>query len=227
MATSPSQHPMAPEIDLSADGPVAMPLLPPKLVLTTEQQLKALADPLRSRILVLLQHQPATAKHIADRLGAVPGTVGHHFQVLEDAGLVQVVARRIIHGIVAKYYTRTARIFFMDFPPGVMGASSITLELLMDARNELAEALGTIGDAAVLESGFLHTRLSPERAQFYLQQLSTLMEALINEPPDPDGQVYGLSAAFFLAPPSLQVSTSDEAAPSAASPSDAQNQRSE
>lgn len=227
MAPSPSQQTAAPDTNLVEDGPVAMPTLPPKLVLTTEQQLKALADALRSRILVLLQYQPATARQIADRLGAVPGTVGHHLQVLEEAGLVQVVARRIVHGIVAKYYTRTARIFFMEFPPEVTGASSIDLTLLMDARNELAEALGSIGDQAMLDGGFPHARLSAERAQVYQQRLAALMDDLINEPPDPNGQVYGLSAAFFLAPPSLQVASPDDSAASVSTANDAPDQRSE
>lgn len=224
---APSQQTAAPDANLAEDGPVAMPMLPPKLVLTTEHQLKALADSLRSRILVLLQHQPATTKQIAERLGAVPGTVGHHLQVLEEAGLVQVVARRIVHGIVAKYYTRTARIFFMEFPPEVTGASSIDLTLLMDARNELAESLGTIGDRAVLEGGFPHARLSAERAQVYSQRLSAIFEDLMNEPPDPNGQVYGLSASFFLAPPSLQVASTDGAALSASAPNDAPDRRAE
>ncbi len=207
MATFPTQQSIPPDGDLPKDGPVNMPPLPPKLVLTTEQQLKAIADPLRSRILVLLQHQPATAKQIADRLGIVPGTIGHHLQVLEDAGLVQVVARRLVHGIVAKYYTRAARVFFMEFPSEVMGADSINVELLTDARNELAEALGTIGEQAILDGGFPHARLSVERAQFYQQRLASLLDEFISEPPDPGGQVYAFSVALFLAPPTLQVAS--------------------
>jgi DNA-binding transcriptional ArsR family regulator len=224
MATSSSQSTVPPDATLADDGPVAMPALPPKLVLTTEQQLKALADALRTRILVLLQHQPATAKQIADRLGAVPGTVGHHLQVLEDAGLVQVVARRLVHGIVAKYYMRAARIFIMEFPPEVMGTSSLNLDLLNEARNELAEALGVMGNSAVLEDGFPHARLSAERAQFYQQRLRAFFEDLMNETPDTNGQVYGLSAVFFLAPPSLQVSSPADSAPSASVPDDTTQQ---
>jgi DNA-binding transcriptional ArsR family regulator len=224
MANSSTQH-TTPELQRSEDDPVVMPELPPKLVLTTEQQLKALADPLRSRMLVFLQHQPATAKQIANRLGVVPGTVGHHLQVLEEAGLVQVVARRIIHGIVAKYYTRTARIFFLEFPPEVMGCSSLHLDFLIDARNELAEVVGAIGEGAVLDGGFLHVRLSAERAQVYKQRLQALLDDLTNEPPDPHGEVYGLCASFFLAPPALQIpSTEGPVQEEVPSPTDSINQ---
>src|SRR5436189_4403627 len=81
---------------LPEDVPVTMPELPPQLVINTLQQFKAISDPIRSRILGIIQNQPATARQIADRLGASPGAIGHHLHVLEAAGLAQVVARRIM-----------------------------------------------------------------------------------------------------------------------------------
>jgi len=96
--------------------PVEMPNLPNYLVVNTHQQFRAFGEPIRERILRIIQNSPATAKQIADNLKIPPGTVGHHLQVLEEAGLAKVVARRIVRGIVAKYYTRTARIFTFDFP---------------------------------------------------------------------------------------------------------------
>src|SRR5438270_7040729 len=101
---------------LPEDVPVVMPELPTRLVISTMQQFKAMSDPIRSRILGIIQNQPATAKQLADRLGASPGAIGHHLHVLEEAGMAKVVARRIMHGIVANYYTRTARIFVVDLP---------------------------------------------------------------------------------------------------------------
>src|SRR5215813_12863048 len=80
--------------------PVEMPELPTYLDLSTEHQLKAFAEPVRVRVLRIIQNQPATAKQIADRLGLSPGTIGYHLQVLEDAGLAKIVARRLIRGIV-------------------------------------------------------------------------------------------------------------------------------
>jgi len=204
--------------ELPEDGPVTMPALPPTLALTTAQHVKAIADPLRARILGIIQHQPTTAKQLADRLGVAPGSVGHHLQVLEAAGLAQVVARRLVHGIVAKYYTRTARIFTFEVPAEVLGASSWGLELLAHAQGELAEALGTRGESACLSVGFPHIRLAPERARVYQERLEALVNDLITEPPDPDGQVYGLSVLFFLASSTLQVSDSAALPPSTSSP---------
>ena len=115
---------------LPEDVPVSMPELPSRLVINTVQQFKAISDPIRSRILGIIQNQPATAKQIADWLGASPGAIGHHLHVLEAAGLAQVIARRITRGIVANYYTRTARIFTYELPPEVAGNASIGLEIM-------------------------------------------------------------------------------------------------
>src|SRR3982074_3725414 len=85
---------------LPENVPLSMPELPLTRVINTLQQFKAINDPIRSRILGVIQNQPATAKQIADRLGATPGAIGHHLHVLEAAGLAPVVAPPLNPGIV-------------------------------------------------------------------------------------------------------------------------------
>jgi DNA-binding transcriptional ArsR family regulator len=189
---------------LPADVPVVMPELPIRLYITTTQQFKAVSDPTRSRILGIIQNQPATAKQIADRLGATPGAIGHHLHVLEAAGLAKVVARRLVRGIVANYYTRTARIFTYEFPREVTGGASGCLEILTHARDELVESLATIENDPFQTDGFPHIRLSPERAQVYSERLQALIEDVLHETPDPNGEVYGILVAMFKAPAYMQ-----------------------
>ena len=195
---------------LPEDVPVVMPELPVQLKVNTVQQFKAMGDPFRWRILNIIQHHPYTAKQIADKLNASPGTVGHHLQVLEASGLAQVVARRMVHGIVAKYYTRTARIFLFDFPSEVSGNTSFCLKIMTDARDEMAEALETQGEQAILSTGLPHMRLSPERARVYQERLEELLDDFLKEPPTPDGQVYTFYSAFFKAPSYLQDQPSEQ-----------------
>src|SRR5205807_7365585 len=128
-------------VAMPEDVPVTMPELPLRLVINTVLQFKAVNDPIRSRILGIIQNRPATAKQIAERLGATPGAIGHHLHVLQAAGLAQVIARRLVRGIVANYYTRTARIFTYDFPDEIAGGGSGSLEIMSKARDELVEAL--------------------------------------------------------------------------------------
>lgn len=197
---------------LPDDAPVIMPELPLSLEITTEQQLKPFGDPVRTRILGIIQNQPATAKQIADRLGYSPGAVGHHLQVLEEAGLAQVVARRLVRGIVAKYYTRTARIFNFNLSKEIRGATTVSFDMMTHVRDELNEAEAAQADMTEAEekelpcsSGFPHARISPERAREFHDRIIALADEFVREPIDPHGQVYGFGYAFFLAPPYLQV----------------------
>ena len=196
-------------IALPEDVPVTMPVLPPKLIINSAQQFKAIGDPLRGRILSIIQNQPATAKQIAERLKTSHGTIGHHLQVLEAAGLAQVVARRLVHGIVAKYYTRTARIFVFELPRELAGNTSISLKIMTDARDEYAEALMSMREEDLaLGASFPHARLSTERARAYNERLDAIIDDFIQETPDPNGQVYGLSVSLFKAPAYMQSSDS-------------------
>ncbi|HKS70619.1 MAG TPA: helix-turn-helix domain-containing protein [Ktedonobacterales bacterium] len=183
---------------------VEMPELPATKAITTVEQLKAFADPVRTRIMSIIQNQPATAKQIADRLGIAPGTAGHHLQVLEGAGLAQVTARRLVRGIVAKYYTRTARVFTFNLPHEVVGVPEFSLKMLADARGELCDAMAAIGDDASLETAFPHLRMSEARLEAFHARLEALVDEFIAGPPDDEGQVYGLAVALFIAPGYMQ-----------------------
>jgi DNA-binding transcriptional ArsR family regulator len=185
---------------LPANSAVKMPELPATLHVNTAQHFKAIGDQTRWQLLDHIQHRPATAKQIADIMKMSPGTIGHHLQVLEAAGLAQVVARKVVHGIVAKYYTRTARTFIFDFPPEIEGKAAISLDILTNARNQLADALAEGVSDRDTSASFPRVRLSPERAEVFRERLKALVNDFINEPSDPDGQVYGLCTAFFKAP---------------------------
>ena len=189
---------------LPEDGPVPMPELPLKLVINTVQQFKAVNDSIRTRILGIIQNRPATAKQIAAQLGATPGAIGHHLHVLEEAGLAQVVARRIIRGIIANYYTRTARIFIFKFPPEVRGERSTTLDFVTDLHDAISETLAEKGEEAIYGTSFPRVRLSGERLEVYRKRLDDLIDEFIAEAPDPHGEVYGLFATLFLAPRYVQ-----------------------
>jgi DNA-binding transcriptional ArsR family regulator len=182
--------------------PVTMPDLPKQLPINTAHQFKAIGDPMRTRILGIVQHQPATAKQIAERLGATPGAIGHHLHVLEEAGLVQVVERRLIRGIVASYYTRTARLFAYDLPPEVTGTGTVELDFFNRARDEF---LGVMYDDNCQSSvGFPHARLSPERTRHYGTLLKELVNDMLAEPLDPEGDVFGIFFAMFRSPSYVQ-----------------------
>jgi DNA-binding transcriptional ArsR family regulator len=196
---------------LSADVPVEMPDLPLRISINSAQQLKALGDPIRLRVLNIIRHQPATAKQLADRLQVSPGAMGHHLRVLLDAGLAQVVARRLQRGIVASYYTRTARIFDYDLPPELKGDTPASLDILTQARDELAETLAEQdSEQFTCIVGLPHVRLSQERRNAYVERVSALINEFLNEPPDLRGEVFTLCVGLFSAPQYMQTRQGDE-----------------
>jgi DNA-binding transcriptional ArsR family regulator len=186
---------------LPEDVPVVMPELPRQHVITAPEQYKAVGDPTRMRIVHLVEHQPMTVKQMATQLGMPPGTVGHHVQILDTAGLLQVVARRLVRGIVAKYYARTARIFLFDLPKGEPQEQNFALDRLGEAHEEIDEAITRLGKNFIGSAGFPHTRISQERLDYFTKRLHDLFDEFIAEPYTPDGMLIGLVGAIFTSPP--------------------------
>ena len=84
---------------------------PDVLVVQEPEQLRALGDDLRTRIVVLLRENAHSITELAELLDLPKGTVGHHVKVLEKAGLVRVVRTRQVRALTERYYGRTARLF--------------------------------------------------------------------------------------------------------------------
>ena len=199
------------EIPILPDNvPVMMPNLPTERVINQLEQFKAISDELRSRILNIVQLRPATAKQIADRLGVSSGSIGHHLRVLEEAGLVQISARRLVHGIVANYYTRTARIFIYEIPAELSKGGQFRSDITQKAAAEMAEAHQLMSEDPVQVEGFPHARLTEERAQYFKQRLDDLIDELLQEPAEGTGEVYGVLFSMFKSPPYLQNNPVDQ-----------------
>ncbi len=83
----------------------------------TVREAKALAHPLRLRILRLCVHHELTNKQLADRLGREPGTVLYHVRLLVAAGLLHPAPVRTgDSGALEKPYRSTAQSWWLDNP---------------------------------------------------------------------------------------------------------------
>src|SRR5262245_61824472 len=72
------------------------------------QQLRALAHPLRLRLVEAFAQGPRTTMQVANRLGEPPTRLYHHVNALERAGILTLVDTRQVRGTTEKYY-RVAR----------------------------------------------------------------------------------------------------------------------
>lgn len=82
--------------------------------LETIEQMRAIADPLRQRIMQELLQQPRTVTQVAEVLGIAPAKVHYHVRELERVGLTKLVFTREKGGILEKYFQPVARNLFVD-----------------------------------------------------------------------------------------------------------------
>jgi DNA-binding transcriptional ArsR family regulator len=120
------------------------------LTVTDLAQVRALADPLRLRILGALARMPRTTKQVADLLGEKPTKLYHHVEALERVGLIRLTETRPNRGTVEKYYRAVAAQFqvaasALSPDPGAggeLGAEEAMLTTILDAaRKELVAYL--------------------------------------------------------------------------------------
>jgi DNA-binding transcriptional ArsR family regulator len=79
------------------------------------EQVKALAHPLRMRIIeALAASEPMTTKQVAESLGEKATRLYHHVDLLEKTGLIRLTHTRQNRGTTEKYYEAIARQFRAD-----------------------------------------------------------------------------------------------------------------
>jgi len=175
------------------------------------EQIKALAHPLRQRILELMIEAPITTKQVADRIGEKPTKLYHHVDTLEAAGLIRLVRTQKKRGTVEKYYEAVARRFVMDRQAVEVGARSSdeqgeleTIiagsldETLDEIRRAMASGLIRADDESG-ESVFIrsHLRMTPMQMTLLIERLQDWIRECQGSH-DPAGELeYGLTVAFY------------------------------
>lgn len=170
------------------------------LRLTTPEQLKALGDSTRQKILAFLGQQSATTKQLAEALGQPKGTIGHHLKVLQEAGLIRVVRTRLVRAITEKYYGRVARVYRTSTTIGSAGQPDNTLvqEMVgLGLRQALEEmAFSTDPDDPSM-SLIVHARIPAKEARRFVKRLEALADEF-SQQMVPGEKVYGLAASVYL-----------------------------
>lgn len=187
------QVPQVPDYELSDE-----------LALSDPAQYRALFEETRQAIISLLTERAATISELAAVLDKPKGTVGHHMQVLADAGLVRVVRTEKVRALEAKYWGRTARIFFYERVDAAVGDAQRVLQraAAQVGRVEAAVAAGEMMEG-VLDANRRDVRIPAERAVEYQQRLNRLLVELSAEPRSGDTTYAVVFAVFPTDQPAL------------------------
>jgi DNA-binding transcriptional ArsR family regulator len=181
----------------------------PELVITDVEQLRAISDPLRVRIIEAMGDLPLrgwTAKELAARLHTSQTKLYHHLALLETRGFIVVADTRMVSGIVEKRYQLTAVSFRVDrslLAGGGADEIGPVLDTIFDkARTEILAGqraglfdLGADQERRRMGVWATHARLSPAS----VRKVQRLVERLadMDDLEDPDGADYGLVVAFY------------------------------
>jgi DNA-binding transcriptional ArsR family regulator len=148
--------------------------------------MRALAHPLRLRILRLTLNEPLTNKQLAERLGRDPGTVLHHVRTLARGGfLAAEPVREGRRGALERPYRATGKSWAVRMAPN----ADHTVSVLDAVREEILEA----GRDASLSTLRLGVRLSPADVAELRRRISQLGEEFVDRD-DPHGQPVGILA---------------------------------
>lgn len=163
------------------------------LVVREPEQLRALGDDLRSKIVVLLRDRALSTTDLAERLGLPKGTVGHHVKVLEKAGLIQVVRTRQVRAVTEKFYGRVARLFLFK---STDADGEDVRNVAAASLRRVAEEMLPIGDDGRTTFAVVRARLSDADARRLTRRLEKLIDDF-RAADSAEGEEYGLAAALY------------------------------
>jgi DNA-binding transcriptional ArsR family regulator len=164
-----------------------------RIVVTAPEQLRAIADPLRARILDLLLERAATVAELAAAVRRPKSTVAHHVKVLVEAGMLRVVRTRRVRAIDERYYGRTARMFavgVVDRPgedPATVHANALSVAAAESVPAHEADELRSI---------LRHARIPAQHAAEFWQRVDAVVRDF-SQLPRSGGTVYGFAAGLY------------------------------
>jgi len=151
-----------------------------------EAEAKALASPLRLRILRIALHEPRTNKEIAAALGRNPASVLHHVRTLVDTGfLIEQPRRRGQRGSRELPYLASGKSLYMEIGDDLrVGDQDLLLTTFLEEVRGLP--------AGLLDSNRLGFRLKEADRERLLDRFQDLIKEIAAMPSDPEGEPWSI-----------------------------------
>ncbi|MDX2128901.1 MAG: helix-turn-helix domain-containing protein [Chloroherpetonaceae bacterium] len=174
------------------------------------EQIKAIADPLRLKILNVLSEQSMTTKQVAEYLGENVNKLYHHVETLESAGLIKLTHTKQNRGTLEKYYQAIAKHFTLspvlfevrlDTDEEKSKSSELTFSSALQAT--LSELKESLNKKLIKSSGShpffrrLQIRTSKEKATKLQAQFEAWIEECEKSNQKNGEQTFGITATFY------------------------------
>ena len=175
---------------------------------------RALAHPVRIRILEEMCTVERTTKQVAQRLGEKPTKLYHHVEALERVGLIRLARTRQNRGTIEKYYISVARQFradsriFSAVDAGSQAEGDTLQTFIATVFDRTADEMRGLvsqnrGQEGIEEEGvlsYLEIRTDNKHGRQFQARLTRLLKSLdeLPEPTKKSGERrYRLTIAFY------------------------------
>jgi len=178
----------------------------------TYEQLKAISDPLRTKILMYLVERPYTCHQLAEELNLTRAKILYHLRELEKHDFIQLVKKVEQGGNILKYYGAVARGFIpadhlLNFVESQEATRQSYLEVLNRAKTRVLTAPNSsfeINSSEVenWDSLSLQSEVSVTKEKFleFTRKYRELVEELVtdNEKNEKNNNYYVMITAFKI-----------------------------
>lgn len=186
--------------------------LAPVFIIEEFEQLKAVSDPFRTKILGLLIEKAYTGQQLAQELELARSKIHYHLAELEKHGFIRVVRTEVKNGIIQKFYRAVAWSFIPGdrLLPHRAEVENYFREYTVNALNRARlRALTAPEEAFQVPSAEketwpriamqLEVRLSPERFAEWLGRYRKLVRELdgMDSPDDPHSKLFYMASVGF------------------------------
>jgi DNA-binding transcriptional ArsR family regulator len=151
-----------------------------------EAEAKAMASPLRLRILRIALHEPRTNKEIAEALGRNPASVLHHVRTLVDTGfLIEQPRRRGQRGSREVPYLTSGKSFYLEMGEAhLFEGEDLLLTTFLGEVKELPPG--------ALDSARLGFRLKAADRERLVGRIHEVLREIAATPSDPEGEPWSI-----------------------------------
>ena len=190
----------------------------------TVEQLQAISDPIRYRMVQLLREKSMTGAQLARALNLSRPRAHYYLKTLVDSSLVTLVGEKIENGMVGKYYRSIANYFSYDnlaMESREKSADDPEMLLIYKAISDFALTLLETSRDNILQSEELvkgyhfnfETTLTEEQHTLINNEIRALAEHLIQikhenrQKRDPEANLHFRTTVFFTPVPRSRVNS--------------------
>ena len=162
----------------------------------TADEAKAVAHPLRIRILQVLRGETLTNKEIAQRVGSTPGATLHHLHLLSEHGFIAAEGVRSGNRNAREIpYRATGKTLGLSFDPAMPETALVGQAILESALQNYRRA----PESGRLSETSVTLYMSPAQRSAFQDRLHALIDEYAQIGPGPDAGKYGFFPGMYQA----------------------------